>query len=129
MTITGRNSTGSGDSLRSVTLPRPPYDPELGAFLEAQDAASPEPAAALSSSTLAGVREMLATFSPSIDAMIAGSGLEHIELSVPGEPGITLSVIRRPGVTTPAPPSSASIRRASLSRETAPAAPWPQRPR
>jgi hypothetical protein len=89
-----------------VTLPRPPYDPELGAFLEAQYASSPEPAAALSSGTLAGVREMLATVSPSIDAMIAGSGVEHVELSVPeqpGTPGITLSVIRRPGVATPAP--------------------------
>jgi acetyl esterase/lipase len=104
--ITGRPCPGRGDSLRSVTLPRPPYDPELGAFLEAQDAASPEPAAALSSSTLAGVREMLATFSPSIDTVIAGSGLEHAELSVPespDRPGITLSVIRRPGVTTPTP--------------------------
>jgi acetyl esterase/lipase len=104
--ITGRNSTGSGDSLPRVTLPRPPYDPELGAFLEAQYAASPEPAAALSASPLAGVREMLATFSPSIDAMITGSGLEHVELSVPESPdgpGITLSVIRSPGVTTPTP--------------------------
>jgi hypothetical protein len=50
-----------------VTLPRPPYDPELGAFLEAQYAASPEPAAALSPGTLPGVREMLAAVSPSID--------------------------------------------------------------
>jgi acetyl esterase/lipase len=89
-----------------VTLPRPPYDPELGAFLEAQYGASAEPAAALSASTLAGVRETLARFSPSIDTVIAGSGLEHVELSVPespDQPEITLSVVRRPGVTTPAP--------------------------
>lgn len=86
-----------------MTLPRPPYDPELGAFLEAQYGASPEPAAALSSGTLPGVREMLASISPSIDATIAGSGLEHVELTVTEEPEIALSVIRRPGVTTPAP--------------------------
>jgi acetyl esterase/lipase len=88
-----------------VTIPRPPYDPELGAFLEAQYGASAEPAA-LSASTLAGLRETLAGFSPSIDDAIAGSGLEHAEVSVPGQPDgpeITLSVIRRPGVTTPAP--------------------------
>jgi acetyl esterase/lipase len=89
-----------------VTIPRPPYDPELGAFLEPQYAASAEPAAALSASTLAGVRETLAAFSPSIDTVIAGSGLEHAELSVPESPDgpeIILSVVRRPGVTTPAP--------------------------
>jgi hypothetical protein len=38
------------------------------------------------------MREMLAAVSPSIDAMIAESGVEHLELSIPDEPGITLSV-------------------------------------
>src|SRR3954469_17962915 len=86
-----------------VPLPRPPYDPELGAFLEAQYWASPEPAAALSSGTLPDMRETLATVSPSIDATIAGSGVEHVGLSVPQEPAVTLSVLRRPGVVTPTP--------------------------
>jgi acetyl esterase/lipase len=89
-----------------VTIPRPPYDPELGAFLGAQNALTADPATALSAGTLASVREMLAEVSPSIDAMIAGSGVEHVELSVPEQPdgpGTTLSVIRRPGSAKPAP--------------------------
>ncbi|MFE2044688.1 alpha/beta hydrolase [Streptomyces sp. NPDC059477] len=82
---------------------RPPYDPELSAYLEASEFLSGL------EFTLDGIpqlRESMSQSMPTLDDIVGPAGLEHIELTVPGPEGVPeviLSVIRRPGGSAAAP--------------------------
>jgi acetyl esterase/lipase len=85
-----------------MTLPRPPYDPELLPFLDLYLENRPE----LDIADIGAARQQVDAMCPTIESVIEGHDLEHIELTVPGPagaPDITLSLIRRPGLTEPVP--------------------------
>jgi len=80
-----------------MTLARPPYDPELRAYL---DTIVSDQRAPLDLATIPDQRDAINASFPTIDTVIGETGLEHVELTVPGPdgaPDITLSVVRRPG--------------------------------
>ncbi|MEU9332916.1 alpha/beta hydrolase [Streptomyces sp. NPDC048290] len=85
-----------------MSLARPPYDPELRAYLESGDI----PALDITVDRIADLRAEMAQMSPPLADIVAQAGLEHTELSVPGPegaPDVTLSVVRRPGASGAAP--------------------------
>ncbi|MET8829558.1 alpha/beta hydrolase [Streptomyces sp. NPDC004610] len=79
-----------------MTLARPPYDPELNAYLESDDRAPLD----ISLDRIAEMRASMADLVPPLADLVAEAGLEHIERTVPGPegaPDVTLSIVRRPG--------------------------------
>ncbi|GAA3654488.1 alpha/beta hydrolase [Nonomuraea antimicrobica] len=75
---------------------RPPYDPELAACLETAGLAS---ALDLGLDRIAEIRANTPSFGRPIEEIVSATGLEHVELTVPGPEGapeVTLSVVRRP---------------------------------
>jgi len=84
-----------------MTLARPPYDPELQAFLDTMLA---QPNRPFNLTTIAARREEQAAVQPTIDEILRDTGLEHVELAVPGPdgaPDVTLSVVRHPDRPAP----------------------------
>jgi acetyl esterase/lipase len=86
----------AGPERRPVSMDRPPYDPELEPLLDLTLQSRPESGP----TDLAGTRRVLEARFPTIESIIDGRDLEHVQFRVPGPtgaPDITLSVIRRPG--------------------------------
>jgi len=80
-----------------VTHPGPPYDPDLATFLQHILGLIPTMP---DFSNPAEMRKLGSLLYPPIDEVLAGTGIEHVEVTTPqvdGTPGVVLSIFRRSG--------------------------------
>jgi acetyl esterase/lipase len=88
-----------------MSLDRPPYDPELAALLEIDEMAAMLDFV-LDLEQIDEIRAQRKAYESPIETVLEGTGLEHTERVVPGPRGsvdITLSIVRDPGASEPAP--------------------------
>lgn len=82
-------------------LPRPPFDPELEAFLTVIGQSMPP---TITPELIAPMRAGMKSMLPSVDTLLAGRAIDHREQVIDGPVGpITLSIFSPRGLTHPAP--------------------------